>query len=80
MVHNDPQDPRRGPERGPEWVEDAKTEISGMTKEGLSHPSTKPVLTGAAIGAVAGALLPIISLPVGAIVGATVVFWNRIKR
>jgi hypothetical protein len=58
----------------------AKTEISGMAKEGLRHPSTKPVLTGAAIGAVAGVLLPVVSLPVGLIAGAGIAFWSRIRR
>ena len=70
----------RGPKRGKDWVEDARSEISGMAKGGLDHPSTKPVLAGAAIGAVAGALLPVISLPIGALVGAGFAFWNRIKR
>ena len=45
------------PRETPEWVEDAKAEIIGMGKEGISHPSTKPVLLGAGIGAVAGALI-----------------------
>ena len=58
----------------------AKDEISGMAKEGMSHPSTKPVLAGAAIGAVAGALLPIVSLPIGLVVGAGFAFWTRIKK
>jgi hypothetical protein len=75
----DENDPRR-PDRGNDWVEDAKTEISGMAKQGLDHPSTKPVLAGAAIGAVAGALLPVISLPVGLLVGAGFAFYNRLKR
>ena len=35
---------------------------------------------GAAIGALAGALLPVISLPVGAVVGAGFAFYNRIKK
>lgn len=58
----------------------AKQEISGMAKEGMAHPSTKPVLTGAAIGAVAGVLLPVVSLPLGLAVGAGIAFWQRIKR
>ncbi|OBX18349.1 hypothetical protein A9995_12800 [Erythrobacter sp. QSSC1-22B] len=64
----------------PNWVEDAKTEISGMAKDGMSHPSTKPVLAGAAIGALAGALLPVVSLPLGLIAGAGFAFYNRIKK
>ncbi len=63
-----------------DWVSDAKTEISGMAKEGMHHPSTKPVLTGAAIGAVAGALLPVVSLPLGLIAGAGFAFYQRIKK
>lgn len=58
----------------------AKTEISGMAKEGLAHPSTKPVLTGAAVGAVAGLLLPVVSIPVGLIAGAGYALWSRIRR
>ncbi|HZV18668.1 MAG TPA: hypothetical protein VFF84_08270 [Sphingobium sp.] len=61
-------------------VDKAKAEISGMAKKGLAHPSTKPVLTGAAIGAVAGALLPVVSLPIGLVAGAGIAFWNRIRR
>ena len=30
-------------------LQDAKAEISGMAKQGVRHPSTKPVLTGAAV-------------------------------
>ena len=41
----DNRDPRRN-----DWVEDAKAEVSGMAKGGMDHPSTKPVLAGAAIG------------------------------
>ncbi|MBX9663680.1 hypothetical protein [Novosphingobium sp.] len=57
----------------------AKAEIEGMAKEGMNHPSTKPVLVGAGIGAVAGALLPFVSLPLGLAVGAGYAFWQRIK-
>ena len=57
----------------------AKAEIEGMAKQGMAHPSTKPVLVGAGIGAVAGALLPFVSLPLGLAVGAGYAFWQRIK-
>ena len=66
--------------KGPDWVDDAKAEIGGMAKGGLDHPSTKPVLAGAAIGAVAGALLPVVSIPLGLAAGAGYAFYNRIKR
>ncbi len=59
---------------------DAKVEISGMAKEGMQHPSTKPVLAGAAIGALGGALLPVVTLPLGLVLGAGYALYNRIKR
>lgn len=63
-----------------DWVEDVKTEVTGMAKEGLNHPSTAPVLTGAAVGAVAGALLPVISWPVGLAVGIGFALYQRVKK
>lgn len=70
---------RRDP-RGGGLIEDAKVEISGMAKDGMQHPSTKPVLAGAAIGAVAGFLLPVVTIPLGVVAGAGFAFYNRIKR
>ncbi|MFN4019074.1 MAG: hypothetical protein ACK4IC_00995 [Erythrobacter sp.] len=70
------QDPRQTPD----WIEEAKAELSAMAKEGVNHPSTAPVLTGAAIGAVAGALLPVISWPIGLAIGAGFAFYQRIKK
>lgn len=61
-------------------LEDAKAEFSGMAKEGMQHPSTKPVLTGAAVGAAAGFLLPGLSIAIGALAGAGVMFYNRIRK
>jgi len=63
-----------------DWVEDVKAEVSGMAKEGMHHPSTKPVLTGAAVGAAAGWLLPFVSLPVGLLAGAGFMLYQRIKK
>ena len=57
----------------------ATDEIKGIGRDGLSHPSTKPVLAGAVIGAVA-AILPVITLPIGIIGGAAIALWLRIKR
>ena len=58
----------------------AKAEIEGMAKQGMGHPSTKPVLIGAGVGAIAGALLPFVSLPLGLAVGAGYAFWQRVKK
>lgn len=58
----------------------AKEEISGMAKQGMAHPSTKPVLIGAGVGAVAGVLLPFVTLPLGLAAGAGYAFWKRLNR
>lgn len=60
-------------------IGDAREEIVGMAKQGMAHPSTKPVLTGAAIGAVAGAILPVVSLPIGLIAGAGFMLYKRLR-
>lgn len=76
----DQRDPNNQGPNKKDWVEDVKTEVTGMAKEGMHHPSTKPVLAGAAIGAVAGALLPIVSWPLGLAAGAGYALYNRIKK
>ncbi len=58
---------------------DAVDEVKAMGREGLQHPSSKPVLTGAAIGAVAGGLLPVVTWPVGLIAGAGYMIYKRIR-
>lgn len=63
-----------------DWVEDAKTELSGMAKQRMNHPSTAPVLTGAAVGAVAAYLLPFVSWPIGLAAGAGFALYQRIKK
>ena len=60
-------------------VDDAKTELSGMAKQGVRHPSTKPVLIAAAAGAAAGFILPLLSVPVGLLLGAGAMFYKRIR-
>ena len=62
-----------------DFVSDAKSEISGMAKDGMRHPSTKPVLAGAAIGAAAGLLLPVLSIPAGLAIGLGVAFYKRVR-
>ncbi len=63
----------------PNYLGRATDELKGIGREGLSHPSAKPVLGGAALGAVA-AILPVITLPIGIIGGAAIALWLRIKR
>lgn len=68
------------PYKEPSLLDDAKAEASAMAKGGMSHPSTKPVIAGAVIGGLAGALLPVVTLPIGLVAGAGYAFYNRIKR
>jgi hypothetical protein len=68
------------PERKNDLWEDARDEVSGMAKQGMAHPSTKPVLTGAAVGAVAGAILPVVSWPLGLVAGAGYMLYRRLRR
>jgi hypothetical protein len=63
-----------------DWVEDVKAEVTGMAKEGLNHPSTAPVLTGAFVGAAAAWLLPFVSAPIGIVAGAGFALYQRIKK
>ena len=58
---------------------DAVEEMKAMGKEGLAHPSTKPVLAGAAVGAIAGGILPIVTWPIGLIAGAGFMLYKRIR-
>ena len=75
--YRDPNDPNKG---GPDnLLSDAGTEIKGMAKEGLHHPSTKPVLIGAAVGAAAGFVLPVLSVPVGLLGGAAFMLYKRLR-
>jgi hypothetical protein len=67
------------PNRPNDLLSEARDEIVGMGKQGMAHPSTKPVLTGAAVGAVAAAVLPVITWPVGLIAGAGFMLYKRLR-
>jgi hypothetical protein len=58
---------------------DAVDELKAMGKEGAAHPSTKPVLVGAGVGALAGMLLPVVSWPIGLVAGAGFMLYKRIR-
>ena len=60
-------------------IQNARDELAGMIKDGLDHPSTKPVLTGAAVGAVAGVVLPLVSWPLGLVAGAGYMLYRRVR-
>ncbi|MGI8943037.1 MAG: hypothetical protein ACR2FJ_02155 [Qipengyuania sp.] len=76
MDQDDPNEPRHQDHR---LVPDAQNEVKGMLKDGMAHPSTKPVLTGAAIGAVAGGLLPVVTWPIGLVAGAGFMLYKRLR-
>ena len=63
----------------PDLVDDMREEIMGMAKEGMHHPSTKQVLIGAAVGAVAAGLLPVVTWPIGLLAGAGVMLYKRVR-
>ncbi|VVT15088.1 hypothetical protein [Erythrobacter sp. EC-HK427] len=60
-------------------LKDAVEEAKAMGREGLSHPSVKPVAVGAAVGAVAAGLLPIVTWPIGLVVGAGFMLYKRVR-
>ncbi len=70
---------RQHPEE-PTLVELSIEEVKAMGKQGLAHPSTAPVLTGGVVGAVLGAVLPVVSWPVGLLAGAAIALYSRVKR
>jgi hypothetical protein len=60
-------------------LSDAVDEVKAMAKEGAHHPSTKPVLVGAGVGAVAAMLLPVVTWPIGLVAGAGFMLYKRIR-
>jgi hypothetical protein len=67
------------PNEQPDLVDDMREEIMGMAKEGMHHPSTKPVLIGAAVGAVAAGVLPVITWPIGLLAGAGIMLYKLVR-
>ena len=60
-------------------LSDAVEEIKSMAKDGAAHPSTKPVVIGGAVGALAAGLLPVVTWPIGLIAGAGFMLYKRIR-
>ncbi|WP_260923540.1 hypothetical protein [Novosphingobium sp. 9] len=71
-------DPER-PEKTDSFIHDARHELAGMLEDGMAHPSTKPVLVWGALGAVAGAFLPVVSIGMGLAAGAGYAFYKRVR-
>jgi len=70
----DPNEPK-----GDDLVSEAIAEVKAMAKQGAHHPSTKPVLLGAGVGAVAAAVLPVVSWPIGLVAGAGFMLYKRLR-
>ena len=70
---------RPNPEE-PTLVELAIEEVKAMGKQGIDNPSTRPVITGGVVGAIAGAVLPVVTWPVGLFAGAAIALYSRVKR
>ena len=58
---------------------DAVAEVKAMAKEGLAHPSSKPVIVGGAVGSAAGLLLLGGSWPLAMLAGAGFMLYKRIR-
>lgn len=58
---------------------DAIDEAKQIGREGMAHPSTVPVLTGVAVGAVAGWILPVVGPVIGGIAGAGFMLYKRVR-
>jgi hypothetical protein len=72
-----PKDPKKPVDD--QIFRDAVDEVKSMGKEGLAHPSTKPVIAGAAVGALAAGILPVVTWPIGLIAGAGIMLYKRIR-
>ncbi len=59
---------------------DAAAEVKAMAREGWSRPSSRKVAGYGAAGAVAGMVLPVVTLPIGLIAGAGYALWRTIRR
>ena len=57
----------------------AVNEVKAMAKDGLAHPSSKPVIAGGAIGVVAAAILPVVTWPIGLVAGVGFMLYKRIR-
>ncbi len=62
-----------------DFITDARQELAGMLQDGLSHPSTKPVLVWGAMGAAAAMVLPFVTLPLGLAAGAGYKFYKTVR-
>lgn len=70
---------RQSPEE-PTLVELTIEEVKAMGKQGMDHPSTRPVLVGGAVGAAVGLVVDVIGWPLGLFAGAAIALVMRVRR
>ncbi|MEQ8310331.1 MAG: hypothetical protein RIA72_06505 [Sphingopyxis sp.] len=70
---------RPNPEE-PTLLERSIEEAKAMGRQGMDHPSTRPVLIGGAIGGLVGLAIDMISWPVGLFAGAAIALVMQVKR
>lgn len=58
---------------------DAIAEAKDMGRDGMAHPSTKPVLIGAGVGTLGGLILLGGAWPLGLIAGAGFMLYKRVR-
>lgn len=63
-----------------EMADKAVEEVSRVGKQALTKDNAPKLAAGAALGAVAAAVLPIISLPLGALAGAGYVAYRQANK
>lgn len=73
-------DPHRNDDNIDRYVlKDAVEEAKAIGRDGMQHPSTRPVLTGAVVGAVAAGILPVVTWPIGLVAGAGFMLYKRVR-
>jgi hypothetical protein len=70
---------RQHPE-DPTMVELTIEEVKAMGRQGMAHPSTRPVLIGGVIGGFVGLMLDAITWPAGLFAGAAIALLMRVRR
>lgn len=70
---------RPNPEE-PTLIELTIEEVKAMGRQGIDHPSTRPVLIGGAIGGLIGLALDAVTWPVGLFAGALIALLMRVRR
>ncbi len=69
-----------GDPEGKDLLKRAETEVKAMLAEGLGHPSTQPVLIGAAIGFMIGIVVFDGTWFLTALAGAAFALYTRLEK